>query len=175
MTRVFKDRYDAGTQLARILHAYAEAPDVVVLAHNRSSVPVAYEVATRLGLPLDVYGDDDLESTPNLDLDGKTVLLVDDGAAARQLPRAIEVLRVEGARQVVAAVAVASPHVWSLVHAAADFVFCGLTPQHLFAIEAWYADLREPSDDEIRQLLVTATQNLLLLRRSNFLTRAVDT
>lgn len=175
MVRVFKDRRDAGVQLARALHPYAEAPDAVVLAHAKNSVPVAYEVATRLALPLDLYGAELDDMTPNVDVDNKVVLLVDDGDTARELPRAIEALRVEGAASVIAAVAVASPPIWALLLAAADHVACVLTPQHLFSIEAWYADLAEPSDSEVRQLLVTATQNLLLLRRSNFLTRNVDT
>lgn len=175
MVRVFRDRRDAGAQLARVLHPYAEAHDAVVLAHSPNSVPVAYEVATRLALPLDVYAAELADCSPNVDVDNKVVLLVDDGDTARDMPRAIETLRVEGASRVIAAVAVASPPVWALLLAAADHVACVLTPQHLFSIEAWYADLTEPSEAEVRQLLVTATQNLSLLRRSNFLTRNVDT
>jgi predicted phosphoribosyltransferase len=136
---------------------------------------VAYEVATRLALPLDLFGAELDDASPNLDVENKTVLLVDDGDAARELPRTIEALRVEGATRVIVAVGVASPPIWSLLLAAADHVACLLTPQHIFSIEAWYADLAEPSEAEVRQLLVTATQNLLLLRRSNFLTRNVDT
>ena len=52
--RVFNDRRDAGAQLARELHRFAEKSDVVVLALPRGGVPVGYEIATRLGVPLDV-------------------------------------------------------------------------------------------------------------------------
>src|SRR5262245_19510413 len=52
--RLFKDRRDAGTQLAHELQQFAHPEDVVVLALPRGGVPVAYEVATRLGVPLDV-------------------------------------------------------------------------------------------------------------------------
>jgi putative phosphoribosyl transferase len=190
MLRVFKDRHDAGAQLARALHRYAEANEAVVIAHGRTSVPVAYEVATRLGLALDLLDTPPRELargtqvevwpseeplSRDVDVTDRIVLLVDDGDNAREMPIAIEELRSRGAANVVAASAVASPHVYAMLHAAADHVEVVLTPQHLYSIEAWYADLAEPSDDDIRQLLVAAAQNLLLLRRSNFLTRGVDT
>lgn len=52
--RVFRDRRDAGRKLARTLERYVGHSDVVVLALPRGGVPVGYEVATRLGAPLDV-------------------------------------------------------------------------------------------------------------------------
>lgn len=53
--RYFRDRSDAGRQLAVKLSRYAHRPDVIVLALPRGGVPVAYEVATSLGTPLDVF------------------------------------------------------------------------------------------------------------------------
>jgi predicted phosphoribosyltransferase len=50
----FRDRHDAGAKLAQALQAYADRTDVVVLALPRGGVPVGFELATRLGLPLDV-------------------------------------------------------------------------------------------------------------------------
>jgi putative phosphoribosyl transferase len=52
---LFRDRYDAGRQLADELTAYADRSDVMVLALPRGGVPVAYEVARRLHAPLDVF------------------------------------------------------------------------------------------------------------------------
>src|SRR5918999_1098695 len=54
---VFNDRADAGRHLADELRrrGYADDPNVVVLALPRGGVPVAYEVAKRLGAPLDVF------------------------------------------------------------------------------------------------------------------------
>ncbi len=52
---LFRDRREAGRVLAEKLAAYANRPDVLVLALPRGGVPVAYEVARALGAPLDVF------------------------------------------------------------------------------------------------------------------------
>ena len=54
MRRIYADRTEAGRTLAESLAAWRSAPDTVVLALPRGGVPVAYEVATALALPLDV-------------------------------------------------------------------------------------------------------------------------
>jgi predicted phosphoribosyltransferase len=51
----FQDRREAGRMLASRLSAYADRPDVVVLALPRGGVPVAYEVAKALHGPMDVF------------------------------------------------------------------------------------------------------------------------
>jgi predicted phosphoribosyltransferase len=53
--RVFRDRTEAGRVLAEQLAAYADRPDVIVLALPRGGVPVGYEVAQALHAPLDVF------------------------------------------------------------------------------------------------------------------------
>jgi predicted phosphoribosyltransferase len=52
---LFRDRKEAGQLLAAKLAAYANRPDVLVLALPRGGVPVAYEVARALKAPLDVF------------------------------------------------------------------------------------------------------------------------
>jgi putative phosphoribosyl transferase len=52
---LFKDRRDAGKQLAQELSDYAGRSDVIVLALPRGGVPVAYEVARALNAPLDIF------------------------------------------------------------------------------------------------------------------------
>jgi predicted phosphoribosyltransferase len=51
----FRDRHDAGRRLAAQLVAYANRPDVIVLALPRGGVPVGFEVASALGAPLEVF------------------------------------------------------------------------------------------------------------------------
>jgi predicted phosphoribosyltransferase len=53
--RLFRDRRDAGRVLAGLLERYKDRPDVLVLGLPRGGVPVAYEVATALGAPLDIF------------------------------------------------------------------------------------------------------------------------
>lgn len=51
----YKNRSEAGKALAAELKAYAKRPDTIVLALPRGGVPVGFEVATALQLPLDVF------------------------------------------------------------------------------------------------------------------------
>ena len=52
---LFADRMEAGEELAKKLMRYASRPDVIVLALPRGGVPVAFEVARALHVPLDVF------------------------------------------------------------------------------------------------------------------------
>src|SRR6266705_3494642 len=55
MERAFANRTEAGRLLAEKLVKYADRADVIVLGLPRGGVPVAFEVAQRLGAPLDVF------------------------------------------------------------------------------------------------------------------------
>jgi predicted phosphoribosyltransferase len=54
MSKRYRDRYEAGRQLARHLEGYAGLEDAAVFALPRGGVPVGYEVARALHAPLDV-------------------------------------------------------------------------------------------------------------------------
>src|SRR3954453_21245084 len=51
----FVDRLEAGRVLAERLTSYRDQENTIVLGLPRGGVPVAFEVATRLHLPLDVF------------------------------------------------------------------------------------------------------------------------
>jgi putative phosphoribosyl transferase len=55
MEGIFPDRAEAGRLLGVKLSKYAGAADVIVLGLPRGGVPVAYEVARALRVPLDVF------------------------------------------------------------------------------------------------------------------------
>src|SRR5437870_12216336 len=55
MERAFANRTEAGRLLAEKLVNYAGRADVIVLGLPRGGVPVAFEVAQRLGALLDVF------------------------------------------------------------------------------------------------------------------------
>ena len=52
---IFRNRQEAGRELAARLAKYANREDVLILGVPRGGVPVAFEVATALHLPLDVF------------------------------------------------------------------------------------------------------------------------
>jgi predicted phosphoribosyltransferase len=51
----FSDRREAGRLLAERLQHYAHKPGVIVLALPRGGVPVAFEVAESLDVPMDIF------------------------------------------------------------------------------------------------------------------------
>ena len=52
---IFKNRIDAGQELAEKLSEYADIKDVLILALPCGGVPVAFEAAKKLNAPLDVF------------------------------------------------------------------------------------------------------------------------
>jgi predicted phosphoribosyltransferase len=53
--QIFKNRMDAGRKLAGELSEYANRRDVILLALPRGGVPVAYEIAKQLNVPMDIF------------------------------------------------------------------------------------------------------------------------
>lgn len=96
----------------------------------------------------------DRRSTP---VKGKTVILVDDGAATGATMRAaIRAVRDLGAERVVAAPAVASLPACALLQAEADELVCDVNPAFLRSVGEWYRDFSQITDGEVRDLLARA-------------------
>src|SRR3954467_458926 len=55
MQTTFRDRSEAGQLLAEQLRHYEGRSEAIILALPRGGVPVGFEIATRLKLPLDVF------------------------------------------------------------------------------------------------------------------------
>jgi predicted phosphoribosyltransferase len=107
------------------------------------------------------------DGRPLVPIEGRTVVLVDDGLATGSTMRAavLAVGRLRPAR-VVVAVPVGA---WETCHAlreVADEVVCAFTPEPFRAVGLWYADFSQTTDDEVRQLLSRANGATNALTRS---------
>jgi putative phosphoribosyl transferase len=96
---------------------------------------------------------------PMTSVEGRTVLVVDDGIATGGTARAaLQIARLHGARRMVLAVPVAAPESVHALSDVADAVVAVETPSPLLAIGAWYERFTQTTDDEVRALLsATAT------------------
>jgi predicted phosphoribosyltransferase len=93
------------------------------------------------------------QPTP-IDLDGASVLIVDDGVATGATTMAcVRATRAAGARRVVVAAPVAPPETVELLREAADDVICVDTPFVFGAVGRFYDSFPQVSDDEARSYL----------------------
>jgi len=211
----FRDRKAAGRILAEsIKQSIGALPGLangLVLALPRGGVPVAFEVAQALGLPLDVLvvrklgapgqrelamgaitgdgtvalnqdvlqelhiRDDIVQSVikrerehaehqeqlyrrglPPLTLEGRAVILVDDGLATGATMRAaVRAVRPRSPK-VIAAVPVGAIEACSELANEADLVVCPHTPIPFGAVGQFYRNFEPTSDEEVSRLLAQA-------------------
>jgi predicted phosphoribosyltransferase len=206
---MFRDRIDAGRQLAERLRGLALRGSIVVLGLPRGGVPVAREVAAALRAPLDVcvvrklgapfnpelavgaiafggvtvynesllaeFGLDesDIEGTrqrehaellrrerayrgsrPPLELEGKTVILVDDGiATGATMQAAVTATRKLRPKSVIVAVPTSAADSVARLQEVADRVIALATPEPYFGVGAWYADFPQLTDGDVLRCL----------------------
>jgi putative phosphoribosyl transferase len=95
---------------------------------------------------------------PRQPLQGRTVVLVDDGLATGASMRvAIDALRCERPAGIIVAVPVGEPFASEDLSAYVDEVVCALTPENFVAVSCWYDEFSQTSDAEVCELLRTAT------------------
>jgi putative phosphoribosyl transferase len=220
----FKDRRDAGRQLAKQLTKYANAEDVTVLGIPRGGVPVAFEIAIALRAPLDIFlshklgvpGQEELAfgavaandgrfldheiiqavgispaqieqitqatratleerarlyrgDRPPISVEGRTVILVDDGiATGASVYAAIHALRQTQPKKLVVAVPVApiSTCKWlrSSLRPGIDELVVAHAPQSFYAVGQFYDHFSQTTDEEVVALLRRAEQFVALDR-----------
>lgn len=211
----FRDRYEAGKVIATQLKDYANKPDVIVLALPRGGVPVGYEIAKALALPLDVFivrklgvpGHEELamgaiatggttifneeiiddlhisqsaidlilqseqeelkrreiryrDNMPPPNLQGKTVILVDDGIATGATMRAaIKAILQHKPASIILAVPVIALSTYNEMSALVDKIIYSMKPLNFYAVGLWYDDFSQTTDSEVSDLLKESKKN----------------
>jgi predicted phosphoribosyltransferase len=210
----FQDRRDAGHVLARTILASAAGRDYhdgIVLGLPRGGVPVAYEVALALGIPLDIFivrklgvpgfgelamgavasdgtvaineaiihefriSREVIDATaeremreierrertyrngrPPAQIQGRLVILVDDGlATGASMLAAVRAVRPH-ARKVVVAVPVAATSTCQELRSEADEVICASVSRRFYSVGSFYRNFEQTTDDEVCALLEKA-------------------
>lgn len=200
---MFQNRSDAGRLLASKLKKYQNVPGVL-LAVPRGGVPIAYEVAKELNMPLEVIlvkklghplnkeyaigavslkdmfviphedvtdfyiqtevekirgrlqemqkkfmGDNEPES-----LQGKTIVIIDDGVATgNTLLATIRLLRNEKPLKIIVAVPVISKSAAQKISLEADELITVFIPETFYGVGAFYDDFTQVSDEEVIDFL----------------------
>lgn len=211
----FLDRREGGRQLAGKLSKYADRTDVTVLALPRGGVPVAYEVARALNVPLDVLivrklglpmreelaigaiasggirilnedivqalsvdqamiddvTEREMEELQRrerqyrgerqaLDLNGRTVILVDDGlATGASMLAAVHALRNRQPAQIIVAVPAAAPQAVDLLRPVVDELVYVMAPDPFDGVGKWFEDFSQTTDEEVQKLLEAPGNN----------------
>lgn len=214
MRNTFHDRTEAGEKLAERLGAYARHPDAIVLALPRGGVPVGFEIANSLGLPLDIFvvrklgvpgqrelamgaiasggvrvlNEDLLRAMPHAaatvtavtaqeaqelerrerdyrqgrpaaEVEGRVLILVDDGlATGATMLAAIAALRQKNPAKIVVAVPVCPPETLGEVERAADETVILFAPDWFRGVGQFYEDFAQLSDETVRLLLARAAE-----------------
>ncbi|MBV8728089.1 MAG: phosphoribosyltransferase [Candidatus Eremiobacteraeota bacterium] len=92
-------------------------------------------------------------------LDGKTVILIDDGlATGATMLAAVQALRQLAPARIVVAVPVAAADTCAELRRDVDEIVCAATPEPFYGVGMWYQDFTQTSDTEVRQLLADASR-----------------
>lgn len=125
-------------------------PEVVRAVEDEEVEAVAREEEEELARREREYRGD----RPWPDLEGRTVLLVDDGlATGATMKAAIQAARRLGATRVVAVVPVGPWDTVRELEGLADEVVCPALPEPFYSISQWYERFDQTTDDEVKRLL----------------------
>jgi predicted phosphoribosyltransferase len=94
---------------------------------------------------------------PPPDVEGRTVVLIDDGLATGSTMRAaVEALRRRNPEKIYIGVPIASPDTCESLAREVDGIVCAATPQPFHAVGLWYDDFSPTTDDEVRRILASS-------------------
>jgi len=98
---------------------------------------------------------------PNVDVAGRSAVIVDDGiATGSTAAAACQVARQMGARRVILAVPVGAPESIRSLQLVYDEVDCLHAPEHFMAVGTFYDNFRHVSDTEVTDLLARSLDTL---------------
>ncbi|HEY5253752.1 MAG TPA: phosphoribosyltransferase [Acidobacteriaceae bacterium] len=96
-----------------------------------------------------------------LNIDGHTVILVDDGIATGSSMRvAVTALRQKNPRKLIVAIPVAPSSICKQLQRESDVVVCLSTPPDFYAVGEWYREFSQVSDNAVHELLDRAESQL---------------
>ena len=96
---------------------------------------------------------------PPLDVEGKTVIVVDDGVATGStMLAAVSALRQLNAARIVVAAPLIAASSSREIQRKADEVVAVMIPERFYAVGQWYEDFSQTSDEEVCELLAQATR-----------------
>ncbi|MHC5745243.1 MAG: phosphoribosyltransferase [Nostoc sp.] len=97
---------------------------------------------------------------PLRNLQGRTVILVDDGlATGATMWAAVVTVRKQQPAQIVIAVPVAAPETCQELETEIDEIVCISTPSPFQSVGLWYESFPQTTDEEVRDLLAKAAKN----------------
>ena len=103
---------------------------------------------------------------PPPDLNGRTVILVDDGlATGSTMSVAVQAVRREDPQRIVVAVPVAARESCEELAGYVDEMICLYTPEPFRAVSLWYQTFEQTSDEEVIELLSRASRHAATLDR----------
>ena len=94
------------------------------------------------------------EGRAPLPLEGRAVILIDDGLATGSTMRAaVQAVRQRNPARVVVAVPVGARETCDELSALADEVVCARMPEPFYSVGQWYLDFGQTTDEDVRRLL----------------------
>lgn len=99
------------------------------------------------------------EGRDGVPLEGRVVILIDDGlATGSTMMAAVQAVKQRNPARVIVAVPVGASDTCDTLARVADEVVCVRTPEPFSAVGQWYLDFDQTSDEEVRQLLRAHTR-----------------
>lgn len=151
----------AGTGHGAVAEGGVKVLDLSLMKLLRISEQQMQEVVAAAQKELESHMSAYRRGRPPLDLNGKAVILVDDGIATGcGVLAAIAATRREGAARVVVAVPFAPASRCSAIRMEADEFVSVAEPAMFVAVSQWYWDFAQVSDEEVQRLVQKAESSM---------------